>query len=310
MTERKRTHDQISTTVYNNDQSCEHLQCSNLAHYQLGDGYYCGVHARDKEKRVKLQNRSRQELQQQKKEQIVKMQKEQENARVKDMPGKVILYRLRMMKPPVIQKGYRPISPNAKGGLFTGAYRFLSLSPMKMGPIPPSLHHENQGPYGMKTVTCLENLHQGCKAFSGEAIQEKGNWVPTSDYLKSRDAVIYDSQPHRHKPSSQHQNQPLCSFQVRPDGSLRALTYIESRVRYCRLYEHFAKTSIEFAQLQTWHTQGYLIQICGFDAFDMDNVDKAFEDTQHPFGHERVLFTMLTVAEKDWPWHAEKWKKI
>lgn len=216
-----------------------------------------------------------------------------------------------MMKPPTVEKGFIPISPNAKGGAFTGAYRFLSLSPMKMGPLPPSLHQESAGPYGMKTVTCLENLHQGCKAFEGEASKnQQGEWVPTAKYQSSRDAMIYDSEPHRHKESSQSQNQPLCSFLVRPDGSLQALTYIESRVRYCRLYEQFALRSKEFAQLQTWLHSGYSLQICGFDAFEMYDPEKAFTDVKHPFGHERVLYTMLTLAEKDWPWHAEKWKQV
>lgn len=92
MTERKRVHDRISSStlkVYNNDQRCDRLQCSNLAHYFYGKGYYCGTHARDKSKRVKLPNHSREELQQQKKEQVQQMQKEQEEKRQQGRVGQV-----------------------------------------------------------------------------------------------------------------------------------------------------------------------------------------------------------------------------
>ena len=39
---------------------------------------------------------------------------------------------------------------------------------------------------------------------------------------------------------------------------------------------------------------------------DISNIEAAYLNPAEQFGHERVLFTMLTTPEQSWPWRKHK----
>lgn len=53
---------------------------------------------------------------------------------------------------------------------------------------------------------------------------------------------------------------------------------------------------------------GYNLRICGYDAYDPHhyNMEDCYCDISRPFGHELVLYTMLTEPEEKWPWRKYK----
>ena len=55
--------------------------------------------------------------------------------------------------------------------------------------------------------------------------------------------------------------------------------------------------------------EGYNIQIVGYDAIDditADNVEAKYLDDTKAFGHESVLFIILTVEPDKYPWVIHK----
>jgi len=53
--------------------------------------------------------------------------------------------------------------------------------------------------------------------------------------------------------------------------------------------------------------QGYNLQIVGYDGYNVDkSLKKHYSDTKKPFGHELVLYTLLTIQNpKEYPWNIE-----
>ena len=89
------------------------------------------------------------------------------------------------------------------------------------------------------------------------------------------------------------------------------LDYITSRQFYCNFYERLAKEHPSFLRLRELVNNGTNIQICGYDGFSIEGrsreeVEKAYLDSSIPFGHERVLYTMLVLGEQDYPWRKHK----
>ena len=91
------------------------------------------------------------------------------------------------------------------------------------------------------------------------------------------------------------------------------MTYVESRQIYCHFYEQFALRDPNFVQLLKWQHEGRNIQICGYDAYPMDMqdlkaIDAAYLDKSVPFGHERVLATLLMYhgSPELYPWRVHR----
>ena len=100
--------------------------------------------------------------------------------------------------------------------------------------------------------------------------------------------------------------------------------YVESRQFYCNFYERLVIKHPQFLKLKELVAQGYHLQICGPDAKVMDNesgtedidntnqrsidnINVTYLNHKCPFGHERVLYTMLIESNPDnWPWRKHK----
>lgn len=231
------------------------------------------------------------------KEQIVNDKREIETQAMSNkthgLKGKVSCFYMRMMKPITNKQGFLNIFPNFRHGSRIDGLGMPSLSPMKMGPV-------DHGQPNLPPALNLENLHQGNKCFS-EDVGSDGQ--PNHKFYEMRLSMYQDPIPHRHKDSSGHKNSPLYSVWVAIDGHEVHLPYIESRQIYCHFYEQFALKSDEFRKLQQLINDGYNSQICGYDGYEpTKTLDEHYLDPSRPFGHEMVLYTLLTTNPTDYPW--------
>ncbi len=198
---------------------------------------------------------------------------------------------------PVFVEGVMNVFPNYKHKNRYGGWGLPALSPKSMGPV------EHPQP-GLPPAKNLENFHQFSKLFPGEAMQ---------DFRKSQEAAFRDPEPHRHKPQAllkkagANKNIPACWIWTRADGTVVGKSYIECRQFYCNYYDRFATESDEYPALVKALDDGVNLRICGFDGFMPDKtVMDHYLDDSRPFGHELVLYTMLTLPEAKWPWRELK----
>jgi hypothetical protein len=210
--------------------------------------------------------------------------------------GNVICHKMLMMKNPGFVNGYHNVFPNYKHGGRSDGLGIPSLSPKSMGPI----HH---GQPGLPPATNLENFHQGNKVFPGEC---DSAGYPLPIFFTTQIAMYNDPTPHRHKETSGGSNIPVYSVWVDKTGTKHMISYIESRQFYCKFYERFARVDPHYLFLLESLADGHNIRICGYDAHSTDGktLDAWYHDDSVPFGHEMVLYTMLTVENpNDYPWN-------
>lgn len=274
-------------------------RCSNRAYYAIGDKNLCGVHSRIFPNRVKLpkdpkaaEKKAERILQRKTLEEAAASKNREENKR-----GQVICTRFRMMKETKHVDGFVKIFPNRRHGKRRDGFGCPSLSPMNLGPI----EHEQPG---LVPALNLENFHQGNKVFPHEIVNEE---TIKDCFFKLRDKMYTDKVPHRHKKGAKG-NVPVCSIFVSKDGKINRLSYFESRELYCHFYEKLCTLQEEFKTLVKMLDDGYNLQITGYDAYDVSNISilDAYKDTSKPFGHELVLYTLLTEEPENYPWRIYK----
>nr|QBK89504.1 MAG: uncharacterized protein LCPAC001_00140 [Pithovirus LCPAC001] len=211
--------------------------------------------------------------------------------------GIVVCSKLRMFKGYQSKSGYLNVFPNNRHQNRTDGFGCCSLSPMRLGPV---LHNQP----GLPEAKNIENFHQGNKCFSSE-IDEKGD--PKPIFYETQRKLYLDHIPHRHKEAAKgiknNKNIPLFSIWKKKTGKEKRCTYIESRKYYCRYYEQLAKKTDDYKILARKIDDGYNLNIIGYDAYTVTKSAKEhYLDSNRPFGHELVLYTLLTVNEKEYPW--------
>ena len=292
----------LHLSIYYGEQPCQAIKgsgqsCTNRAYYRslIGDQILCGVHSQRIPREELPVNPHKKAIIQDQLAQHQRSVEEQATInRDQHRPGQIINYHMRMMHPVELKPGYLNIFPNFKHGGRKDGLGMPSLSPMSMGPIE---HHQP----GLPPARNLEDLHQSNKAFPSE-VDALGQ--PTPAFYQTQLAMYQDPIPHRHKEASLKKNVPLYSVWKTKEGRELHLTYIESRQVYCHYYEQFATRSPDFRHLQQLIKDGYNLQICGYDAYvPTRTMEEHYLDPSRPFGHELVLYTMLTMSPEEYPWH-------
>lgn len=297
-------------TIYYGETSCQGqyksgkkkgTSCQNKAYYDVKGAYLCGVHAKGERKELP-KNPHRKELQQQENNDQEKISIiTAETNRKEGKSGLVAVSKMGMRKAIPHRQGYLSIFPNFKHGNRKDGYGLPSLSPMSLGPI-------NHGYPSLSPASNLENFHQGAKIYPGEV--DKDNKI-TPEAHQVRDKLYRDETPYRHKfkfPcfTGEVKNKiPLYSLHYRGEEEVK-YDYLQSRYLYCYWYEKLVKEQEDFLLLQELINNGYNLLIIGYDGYDVDEKDlyTCYLDTSKPFGHELVLYTLLTVKDKeDYPWH-------
>lgn len=289
-----------SDTIYYGEQYCQaiksnHQKCTNKAYFCVKEQYLCGIHSKKFTQRQKLpMNPNKKSIAESEltthSQTIETVARNNHSSQQK---GNVICYHMTMFKKVQLTEGYINIFPNFKHGSRRDGLGMPSLSPMSLGPI-------NHKQPGIPPAKNLENMHQSNKVFQNEiGIDGK----PNEQFYQTRLNMYLDSIPHRHKESSGHKNVPLYSVWVNKNGEEIHLSYIESRQIYCHYYEQMVSILPDFLKLKQMIDNGYNLQICGYDAYQpIKPIDEHYLDSSKPFGHELVLYTMLTSEKNDYPW--------
>jgi hypothetical protein len=236
-----------------------------------------------------------------------------------------------MMKNPENTPGFIQVFPNYKHENKTKIinneyviYGCYKLSPKYLGPVkhgqPISKLEQkilNKRKGSIPDSYNIENFHQGSKCFKNEIDENK---KPLKEYYENRNKFYLDKKPHRHKfkinkknknnddNNKNNKNIPEFFVWVDKNEEENYLTYIESRQFYCNFYERLVIEQEEYKKLIKLVEDGYNICICGYDAFEMsyNDIEKEYLNKNFPFGHERVLFTMLIEKPDNYPWRKYK----
>lgn len=260
--------------------------CRNGAYYSSNGRYLCGVHSRTDATRVLL---SKDPNSKAKKTALIEARKKEEEEaasrnRETGVKGQVVLSKLRMMKEPEHMPGFVKVFPNYKHGNRPDGFGCKTLSPKDMGPV-------EHGQAGLPVALNIENFHQFNKVFPSE-VGEDGEPLPI--FYETQQAGYVDPVPHRHKIEAKGKNVPAYSM-----WNGKKMTYFESRQFYCTFYERIATNLDEFKTLKQMLKDGYNLQIIGYDAYDVGDktLEECYLDVSRPFGHELVLYTLLTCKK-------------
>jgi hypothetical protein len=162
----------------------------------------------------------------------------------------------------------------------------------------------------------LENFRHANTVFSTE-VSIAGN--PSGDWYDKRRALYMDPVPHVHKLWTTKAERveigwarwalPVYHVFVDADGTARRYTEVESRRFYCRLYAKLASHANTYLYLRDhWIANGYNIQIAGYTGRPIGkpgcpSIEEHYLDGSQPFGHELILYTMLTTPpDHIYPW--------
>ena len=227
--------------------------------------------------------------------------------------GQVTCAKMRMMAAVELVPGFINIFPNFLHKNRKDGVGLPSLSPKAIGPVA-------HGQPGLPDSLNLENFHQGNKVFPSEVESDPatgdGKRKPTAAFYELREKMYLDPKPHRHKQAAtsiggkagdKNKNIPLFSVWVDKDGTEHQIDYFTSRQFYCHFYERAVINNPDYKILLDKIGSGYNLRIVGYDGYAVTKTLMLhYCDTSRPFGHEMVLYTMLTAKPEDWPWRKHK----
>jgi hypothetical protein len=288
--------------------------CKHMAYFALPSGkYVCGQHSLQmkdvRKKLVKDPNARSQRIANLEAHEKSVEDRASKNAE-SGVRGSVECFHMTMMGSVPLKKGVRNVFPNNKHGGRKDGFGCPSLSPMRLGPV------DHRQP-GLPQAKNVENYHQFNKVWPCE-VDEDGDLSP--EFAERRSQGYKDPEPHRHKfdaatmkrmreeVGGQNGNQPLYSVHLDKEGNERRFTYVQSRYFYCCAYEKLAKETNSFEALLVMLENGYDLMICGYDAYPVTkDLYAHYCDPTKPFGHEMVLYSLLTLGEHGsggaYPWH-------
>lgn len=269
--------------------------CKNKAYYrhQTKNFLSCGVHCKGDDRLELPVNPDAEKIKEYKRLEWLASVEEAKNL---NGPGKITLQKMYMMKNPPMQPGILNVFPNYMHANRTDGIGMSRLSPKSLGPV-------DSGQPGLPIALNLENFHQSNKCFAIEVRDGK----PSQEFFETQRAMYLDPKPHRHKLTSKKKNIPEFSVWIDKDGSMHLIDYITSRQFYCNFYERLVQKEPEYHMLKELIEGGTHVCICGYDAFVPDSsMEEHYLDKKVPFGHELVLYTMLTEKPENYPWRKYK----
>lgn len=265
------------------------LRCTNGAYFSTENGYLCGMHSKNME-RKELEKMSGEEKQDSKNKELNKMWESATNVAEINLKngkaGSVKLLRLGGRFSKVTpEDGVLDVYPNYMS-TYQGIGMVCSeLSPMSIGPI-------KHGQKDLPEAKNLENFYQYSKFYSKLENKEK--------FKELQIAGFNDVTPHRRK----YNKTDIPDYFVWCDNTgEHHLTYLEARQFYCNYYQRGIENNIQFLYLKDLMSKGYNLRICGPDAYDLKSTSlESYTDTTVPRGHEFCIYEMLTNSKGDYPW--------
>jgi hypothetical protein len=258
--------------------------CVNGAYYHDSDKYLCGVHS-NKNTRTTL-NKDKNKVEAQKA--II-----ENHAHGIKKEGLITLHKMGMRKPVPLVPGYLNIFPNKNHQNRTDGFGCSELSPMNLGPV---IHNQP----GLPPSLNLENYHQHNKCLPRETTTDvDGKIAILPEFFATQLNAYNNPIPNRHKIKGE---KPLFSLHLTTNGEQRRYDYVQSRYFYCKAYEILVRDKPDFKKLVEMRKSGTNMIICGYDAHaPHDNPYTGYQDESQPFGHEMVLYYLLTMGSP-YPW--------
>lgn len=155
----------------------------------------------------------------------------------------------------------------------------------------------------------IENYHQCTKVFAQEL--QPGTSNPCSTFWQLLQQGYEDGIPHIHPlPAAEikhkSKNSPIFSLRTNDQGVWRRFSHVESRFFYCHMYEKRVARKAEFTFLQNQIARGYNLEVMGYDVYPVtESLWEHYLDSSRPFGHELVLYGMLTESDP----HQRPWNR-
>lgn len=268
--------------------------CDSNAYYIDNNKYLCGRHTKSREclpKKSTKEVKQEEEQLQNTRENLIEEFKI--NNIKNNKKGDVILYKMRMRQKVVHKDGYLCVFPNFKHENRANGLGLKSLSPMLLGPVDTKQKN-------VPIAKNLENAWQQSKQFGDESDE---------DFLTSQIEGFNDDTPHRHK-RKMEKGLSVSWIWCDPTTNKRhKLDWITARQFYCNWYERLVTDTEDWKYLRKLVDEGTNVQLCGYDGNPINGsseIEDAYLSTSAPFGHERVLYAMLLMDEKDYPWRKHK----
>jgi hypothetical protein len=232
--------------------------------------------------------------------------------------GHIIATKLPTMKPTENYPGYMKVFPNSRHGGRKDGFGCPSLSPIRLGPV----YHDQPG---VPIARSVENCCQANKVYPCE-VDARGD--PTEEWFDTLLKMYNDVRPHHFKahalrPTKGQAVEPLYSVWVQPNGKKKKFSNVAARQFFCGLYEQLAtrpgtEAAEDLESLRACLAAGYNLQIVGYHArpvldygdaplFEWELLENMYLDPAQPFGHELVLYTMLSLDDPaEYPWRRYK----
>lgn len=194
--------------------------------------------------------------------------------------GDVLYTKMKIMKTVPFVEGYVNVFPNIKHEQRTDGLGFSSLSPKSICNIE---HHQPL----LSRCPTLELYYMANKVFSFD-VNEEGH---LTDEFYNRQFQLYN---HLRTGTPLSTQEVLFHIWYDSNGEIHRLTPFETQQLHCVMYERAIRNHSDFICLQEMIQNGYNLQICGYEDFEMEK--------GLPVSHEVVLYMMLALPEEEWTW--------
>lgn len=290
--------DEKKDILYKGTVNCTNKGCNQRANYIQDKTYLCGRHI-DKGKKNVLLPKNVKDLNILLKQHAIDIRSIAKENRMNKIYGHVICYKMKTIeKNPNIIKGYMNIFTSIKHGNRKDGITCRKLLPLYLGPVK---HNEPNYPDARTISSYREYSIIRKKTDNRDDYRKNGfftDCISVSTYEKNR--KDYDNEKN------------YISVYTTLDGKeKREFNHIESRFFYCKAYEALLKDNKKFKRLKQMLQCGINLRICGFDVyFDANKtLYEHYCNIKEPFEHELILYTLLTIHNKnEYPWNIYKEK--
>lgn len=221
-----------------------------------------------------------------------------------DGTTKMVLGRFVSVRNPVVvdHLGAIPVFPNCKHGSFGRHYRTTQCGGHGMCSLSPRLADDGVQLCVRRGVHCeifatVEAVMQAPKVYPD--MLEKGVLTSAAEDMKTTFRAANPAG--RHLGGAARPNECLYSMLCG-----QTFSYIEARYFYCRAYELSKESDVNFGHMRRMLQQGLDINIVGYDGpyegATVESLSHRYEDPSRPFGHELVIYAMMTLGPEDRPW--------
>ena len=201
----------------------------------------------------------------------------------------IILRKVRPLLSLSAEGGFVNIFPDTKHKRHD--YSFPGLCPSKLGPIEHGLP-------GLPSADNLQAFFEYSCCYNTDLRDDGQLWNEFREQM--REGFRSGIPRPKEGPKARIVSMVSCD----PEGTLIIISESEWRKSYCRFYSTLAEETDDYKRLIRIKDERNNIAICSTKVVvGSDNPREEYENTDIPFAHEKVLWTMLTMKNPNlYPW--------